>query len=84
MSTLSQTQAANAELALAVTYRPVAQLKPGPKNARLHGKAQIKKLARSWSPHIGKSISQDSVLQFRGQLEFQRRASAPYQNALPR
>ncbi len=46
MSTLTQAQAAIAELALAVTYRPADQLKPDPKNARQHGKAQIKKLAR--------------------------------------
>src|SRR5690349_7925835 len=47
MSTLTQAQAATAELALQVTYRPVSQLKPDPKNARQHGKAQIKKLSRS-------------------------------------
>src|ERR1700712_1584259 len=46
MSTLTQAQAAIAELALAVTYRPLSQLTPDPKNARQHGKAQIKKLAR--------------------------------------
>jgi hypothetical protein len=45
MSTLSQAQAEIAELALAVSYRPVSELKPDPKNARQHGKPQIKKLA---------------------------------------
>lgn len=43
----AQAQTALADLALAVTYRPVAQLRPDPKNARLHSKAQIGKLARS-------------------------------------
>lgn len=46
MSTLTQAQAEIAELALAMTYRPVAELKPDPKNPRRHGKQQIKKLAR--------------------------------------
>ena len=45
MSTLTQAQAEIAELALAVTYRPVAELKPDPKNARQHSKPQIKKLS---------------------------------------
>jgi DNA modification methylase len=32
---------------LAVTYRPIAALKPDPRNPRSHGKRQIKQLARS-------------------------------------
>ena len=44
---MTQSQTAIAELALAVTYRPVSELTPDPKNARQHSKAQIKKLAAS-------------------------------------
>ena len=47
MSTLSQAQAAIAQVRLAITYQPPGQLKPDPKNPRQHSTAQIKKLARS-------------------------------------
>lgn len=47
MSSLTQAQHAIAELALAISYRPPAELQPDPKNARQHSKSQIKKLARS-------------------------------------
>lgn len=49
MSQFSSAQTAIAELALAVTYRSVGQLRPDPKNPRQHSKAQIKKLSRSIS-----------------------------------
>lgn len=47
MSCLTQSKIAIAELALAVSYRPLSELTPDPKNARQHSKVQIKKLARS-------------------------------------
>lgn len=46
MSTLANAQAAIADLELIVTYRPLSHLKPDPKSARLHGKRQLKILAR--------------------------------------
>jgi hypothetical protein len=47
MSTLTQAQTAIAELVLEMRYRPLAQLKPDPKNPRQHSKKQIRQLAES-------------------------------------
>ena len=47
MSTLTNAHAEIAEVALSVSYSPTSALTPDPNNARQHGKAQIKKLARS-------------------------------------
>lgn len=46
MTTITNAQAAIADLELIVTYRPLSHLKPDPKSARLHGKRQLKILAR--------------------------------------
>lgn len=47
MSAFTNAHAAIAALELAIDHRPLSQLKPDPKSARLHNKRQIKALARS-------------------------------------